>query len=63
MKIRALIVDDEPLARQRVRLLLDEKPDGLGKSEPFLYWPKRPNGISAVLNSYSVFAADLVYSN
>jgi two-component system LytT family response regulator len=27
MKIRALIVDDEPLARQRVRLLLDEEPD------------------------------------
>jgi two-component system, LytTR family, response regulator len=27
MKVRALIVDDEPLARQRVRLLLDEEPD------------------------------------
>jgi len=27
MKIRALIVDDEPLARQRVRLLLTEEPD------------------------------------
>jgi two-component system LytT family response regulator len=27
MKIRALIVDDEPLARQRVRLLLDEEAD------------------------------------
>ncbi len=27
MKIRALIVDDEPLARQRVRMLLDEEPD------------------------------------
>lgn len=27
MKIRALIVDDEPLARQRVRLLLEEEPD------------------------------------
>ncbi len=27
MKIRALIVDDEPLARQRVRLLLGEEPD------------------------------------
>lgn len=27
MKIRALIVDDEKLARQRVRLLLDEEPD------------------------------------
>lgn len=27
MKIRTLIVDDEPLARQRVRLLLDEEPD------------------------------------
>lgn len=27
MKIRALIVDDEPLARQRVRLLLVEEPD------------------------------------
>lgn len=27
MKFRALIVDDEPLARQRVRLLLDEEPD------------------------------------
>ena len=27
MKIRALIVDDEPLARQRVRLLLAEEPD------------------------------------
>lgn len=27
MKIRVLIVDDEPLARQRVRLLLDEEPD------------------------------------
>ena len=27
MKIRALIVDDERLARQRVRLLLDEEPD------------------------------------
>ena len=27
MKLRALIVDDEPLARQRVRLLLVEEPD------------------------------------
>ena len=27
MKIRALIVDDEQLARQRVRLLLGEEPD------------------------------------
>ena len=27
MKIRTLIVDDEQLARQRVRLLLDEEPD------------------------------------
>jgi two-component system, LytTR family, response regulator len=27
MKIRTLIVDDEELARQRVRLLLDEEPD------------------------------------
>jgi two-component system LytT family response regulator len=27
MKIRTLIVDDESLARQRVRLLLDEEPD------------------------------------
>lgn len=27
MKIRALIVDDEPLARQRIRLLLDREPD------------------------------------
>jgi len=27
MKIRALIVDDEPLARRRVRLLLEEEPD------------------------------------
>lgn len=27
MRIRALIVDDEPLARQRVRLLLGEEPD------------------------------------
>jgi two-component system LytT family response regulator len=27
MKIRALIVDDEQLARQRIRLLLDEEPD------------------------------------
>ena len=27
MKIRALIVDDEPLARQRIRLLLAEEPD------------------------------------
>lgn len=27
MKIQALIVDDEPLARQRIRLLLDEEPD------------------------------------
>jgi two-component system, LytTR family, response regulator len=27
MKIRALIVDDEPLARQRVRLLLGDEPD------------------------------------
>jgi two-component system LytT family response regulator len=27
MKIRALIVDDEPLARERVRLLLGEEPD------------------------------------
>ncbi len=27
MKIRALIVDDEPLARQRIRLLADDEPD------------------------------------
>ena len=27
MKVRALIVDDEQLARQRVRFLLDEEPD------------------------------------
>jgi two-component system LytT family response regulator len=27
VKIRALIVDDEPLARQRIRLLLGEEPD------------------------------------
>jgi len=27
MKIRTLIVDDEPLARQRIRLLLGEAPD------------------------------------
>ena len=27
MKIRALVVDDEPLARQRIRLLLEEEPD------------------------------------
>ncbi len=27
MKIRTVIVDDEPLARQRIRLLLDEEPD------------------------------------
>jgi len=27
MKIRALIVDDEPLARQRIRLLLRDEPD------------------------------------
>ena len=35
MKIRALIVDDEPLARQRVRLLLAEEPDVeiIGESE------------------------------
>lgn len=35
MKIRSLIVDDEPLARQRVRLLLDEEPDVevIGESE------------------------------
>jgi two-component system LytT family response regulator len=35
MKIRALIVDDEQLARQRVRLLLDEEPDMevIGESE------------------------------
>jgi two-component system LytT family response regulator len=35
MKIRALIVDDEQLARQRVRLLLDEEPDVevIGESE------------------------------
>ena len=35
MKIRALIVDDEPLARQRVRLLLGEEPDAevIGESE------------------------------
>jgi two-component system LytT family response regulator len=35
MKIRALIVDDEPLARQRVRLLLDEETDVevIGESE------------------------------
>jgi two-component system LytT family response regulator len=35
MKIRALVVDDEQLARQRVRLLLDEEPDVevLGESE------------------------------
>jgi two-component system, LytTR family, response regulator len=35
MKIRALIVDDEQLARQRVRLLLSEEPDVevIGESE------------------------------
>jgi len=35
MKIRVLIVDDEPLARQRVRLLLGEEPDVevIGESE------------------------------
>src|SRR3954469_18374640 len=35
MKIRALIVDDEPLARQRVRLLLSEESDVevIGESE------------------------------
>lgn len=35
MKIRALIVDDEQLARRRVRLLLDEEPDAevIGESE------------------------------
>lgn len=35
MTIRALIVDDEPLARQRVRLLLGEEPDVevIGESE------------------------------
>ena len=35
MKIRALIVDDEQLARQRVRLLLGEEPDVdvIGESE------------------------------
>lgn len=35
MKIRALIVDDEPLARQRVRLLVNEEPDLelIGESE------------------------------
>ncbi len=35
MKIRTLIVDDEPLARQRVRLLLGEEPDVevIGESE------------------------------
>ena len=35
MNIRALIVDDEPLARQRVRLLLEEEPDVevMGESE------------------------------
>ncbi len=35
MKIRTLIVDDEALARQRVRLLLDEEPDVevIGESE------------------------------
>ncbi len=35
MKIRALIVDDEPLARQRIRLLLAEEPDVevIGESE------------------------------
>jgi two-component system, LytTR family, response regulator len=35
MKIRALIVDDEQLARQRVRLLLSEEPDVevMGESE------------------------------
>jgi two-component system LytT family response regulator len=27
MKIRTLIIDDEPLARQRIRLLLDEEPE------------------------------------
>ncbi len=27
MKIRALIVDDEPLARQRIRLLARDEPD------------------------------------
>jgi two-component system LytT family response regulator len=35
MKVRTLIVDDEPLARQRVRLLLGEEPDleVIGESE------------------------------
>ena len=35
MKIRAFIVDDEQLARQRVRLLLNEEPDVevIGESE------------------------------
>ena len=35
MKIRALIVDDEPLARQRIRALLGEEPDMevIGESE------------------------------
>ena len=35
MKIRALIVDDEQLARQRVRFLLGEEPDVeiIGESE------------------------------
>ncbi len=35
MKIRALIVDDEPLARQRVRVLLGKEPDVevIGESE------------------------------
>jgi len=27
MKIRTLIVDDEPLARERIRTLLEEEPD------------------------------------
>ena len=29
MKIRALIVDDEPLARKRIRLLAQDEPDAM----------------------------------
>jgi two-component system, LytTR family, response regulator len=47
MKIRTLIVDDEPLARQRVRLLLKEEPDLelVGESEA---------GVEAVAHIQSV---------